>query len=188
MFVVSCECWSSRPPADALCGIEIDANQLHIVRDANLFTDLAGFWIDRVEIASGAEAIRDSWDTGRVHVHRICHWATEFQCRWLAEGGLVRGPDCFENRLVATRDLYAEEAHRRHLPPTPKGPSPGFRELKWLQPVYVGDIVSYSTTPIEKRNTSRQGWGIAFHRNEGVNQNGEKVFEYISSSFWPVRD
>ena len=31
------------------------------------------------------------------------------------------------------------------------GPSPGFRELKWLKPVYVGDTVTYSTEIIDKR-------------------------------------
>jgi len=90
-------------------------------------------------------------------------------------------------RLVATRDAYSDEARRRSLRPTPKGPSPGFRDLKWLKPVYVGDVVNFSTTAVEKRNISRQGWGIAFHRNEGINQNGEKVFEYTSSSMWPTR-
>ena len=90
-------------------------------------------------------------------------------------------------RLVATRDAYSAEARRRNLPPTPKGPSPGFRDLKWLAPVYAGDVLHYSTTPMEKRNISRQGWAIAFHRNEGINQYGAKVFEYTSSSLWPLR-
>ncbi len=57
------------------------------------------------------------------------------------------------------------------------GPSPGFRNLKWLKPVFAGDTVTYSSTVIDKRaSASRPGWGLVFHRNEGVNQKGEPVF------------
>lgn len=104
----------------------------------------------------------------------------------LSASGWHTGSACM-SRLVATRTAYAAEARRRNLPRTPNGPSPGFRDLKWLQPVYVGDIVSYSSTAVEKRNISREGWGIAFHRSEGVNQNGEKVFEFMGTSLWPIR-
>ena len=31
------------------------------------------------------------------------------------------------------------------------GPSPGFRELKWLKPVYVGDTISYASEVVDKR-------------------------------------
>ncbi|MDH7799494.1 MULTISPECIES: MaoC family dehydratase [unclassified Beijerinckia] len=104
----------------------------------------------------------------------------------LAASGWHTASACM-SRLVASRSAYAAEARRRNLPRTPAGPSPGFRDLKWLQPVYLGDVISYSTTPLEKRNISREGWGIAFHRNEGLNQNGDKVFEFTSSSLWPLR-
>ena len=104
----------------------------------------------------------------------------------LAASGWHTASACM-SRLVATRNAYAAEARRRNLPRVPAGPSPGFRDLKWIQPVYVGDVLSYSTTPLEKRNISREGWGIAFHRNEGINQNGDKVFEFTSSSLWPMR-
>jgi len=64
------------------------------------------------------------------------------------------------------------------------GPSPGFRELKWLKPVYVGDTISYASEVAEKRATlSRPGWGIVFARNTGTNQNGELVMSFIGSGF-----
>ncbi|MDB5569022.1 MAG: hypothetical protein JWN93_205 [Hyphomicrobiales bacterium] len=90
-------------------------------------------------------------------------------------------------RLVATRRLYTDEARRRGLPEAPKGPSPGFRDLKWLRPVLVGDTVSFSMTLADKRPSSRAGWGMVFNACEGVNQRGEKVYEYMSSSLWPFR-
>ena len=39
-----------------------------------------------------------------------------------------------------------DEARRaRGEPVAALGPSPGFRELKWLKPVYVGDTITYAT-------------------------------------------
>jgi acyl dehydratase len=64
------------------------------------------------------------------------------------------------------------------------GPSPGFRELKWLKPVYVGDTITYASEVAEKRVTkSRPGWGIVFARNTGTNQRGELVLSFIGSGF-----
>lgn len=64
------------------------------------------------------------------------------------------------------------------------GPSPGFRDLKWLKPVYVGDTISYASEIVEKRVTkSRPGWGIIFARNTGINQKGELVMSFIGSGF-----
>ena len=64
------------------------------------------------------------------------------------------------------------------------GPSPGFRELKWLRPVYVGDTVTYFTEVMELRaSNSRPGWGLMTVRNTGVNQNNEPVLSFISVAF-----
>ena len=90
-------------------------------------------------------------------------------------------------RLVATRASYGEQARQRGLREAPKGPSPGFKDLKWLRPVLVDDRVSFTATLVDKRPTSRAGWGLAFNRCQGVNQRGEKVYEYTSASFWPMR-
>jgi acyl dehydratase len=64
------------------------------------------------------------------------------------------------------------------------GPSPGFRELKWLKPVYVGDTITYASEVMEKRVTkTRPGWGLIFARNTGTNQKGEMVLSFIGSGF-----
>ena len=64
------------------------------------------------------------------------------------------------------------------------GPSPGFRELKWLRPVYAGDTVTYSTEIAAKRaSNSRPEWGLMSFRNMGVNQKGEPVISFNSVAF-----
>ena len=68
------------------------------------------------------------------------------------------------------------------------GPSPGFRELRWLKPVYVGDTISYATEVVDKRvSETRPGWGLVMARNSGRNQNGEVVLNWISTAFVPRR-
>lgn len=65
------------------------------------------------------------------------------------------------------------------------GSSPGFKALKWLKPVFAGDTISYSTTVTDKRaSASRPDWGLVFHRNAGVNQHGETVFQFDGCVFW----
>jgi acyl dehydratase len=64
------------------------------------------------------------------------------------------------------------------------GPSPGFRDLKWLKPVYAGDTVAYSTEIVETRTSnSRPDWGLLSIRNTGVNQKGEPVISFVSVVF-----
>ena len=88
-------------------------------------------------------------------------------------------------RLMVDYQRRADEALRvRGEPVATLGPSPGFRELKWLKPVYVGDIVTYSTEIIEKRaSNSRPNWGLMSIRNSGMNQKSEPVISFISVAF-----
>ncbi|MGO4672598.1 MaoC family dehydratase [Bosea sp. 2YAB26] len=81
-------------------------------------------------------------------------------------------------------------AHRkRQLAATPGqaprlGPSPGFKNLRWSRPVFVGDRITYSSTVIQTRaSASRPQWGLFFHRNAGVNQHGEEVFSFEGCVF-----
>jgi acyl dehydratase len=68
------------------------------------------------------------------------------------------------------------------------GPSPGFRELKWPKPVFVGDTVTYKATRIEKRDlASRPERGLNIQRVEGFNQNGEQVLSVIVQILVPRR-
>ena len=60
----------------------------------------------------------------------------------------------------------------------------GFKELKWLKPVYVGDTISYATEVVETRpSNSRPGWGLITIRNSGMNQKGEPVISFVSVAF-----
>ena len=64
------------------------------------------------------------------------------------------------------------------------GPSPGFRDLKWLKPVYAGDTISYVSEVIETRpSKSRPGWGLVTLLSAGANQRGEAVISFKGTNF-----
>jgi acyl dehydratase len=87
--------------------------------------------------------------------------------------------------MVRDIDRSTDAALARGGCPARLGPSPGFRELKWLRPVYAGDTVTYRATVLDKRpSASRPGWGLLFHHNTGVNQRGEEVFSFRGAVFW----
>lgn len=68
------------------------------------------------------------------------------------------------------------------IQPPKLGPSPGFKDLKWLKPVYAGDDITYYVTLLETRPlASRPGTHINTTLNEGVNQHGETVVSFTSS-------
>jgi len=62
------------------------------------------------------------------------------------------------------------------------GPSPGFAELQWLKPVYVGDTITYFMTPLESRTVQgRNRYILNSALSEGVNQHGETVLRFKSN-------
>ncbi|WP_186419558.1 MaoC family dehydratase [Bosea sp. CS1GBMeth4] len=64
------------------------------------------------------------------------------------------------------------------------GPSPGFKNLRWLKPVYAGDRITYYSAVADKRPSfSRPEWGLFFHHNTGVNQKGETVLSFDGCVF-----
>ena len=86
--------------------------------------------------------------------------------------------------MVAYRRRTAEEALARGEPVARVGPAVGFRDLKWLKPVYVGDTIEYRSEVIETRlSNSRPDVGLMTIRASGVNQNGEPVLSFISTAF-----
>jgi len=88
--------------------------------------------------------------------------------------------------IVEANKRDFDAAIARGEKPVPFGPSPGFNDLKWLKPVYAGDTVTYSSEILQLREpASRPEWGIMFAKIKGVNQNGERVFEYESTAFIP---
>jgi acyl dehydratase len=69
------------------------------------------------------------------------------------------------------------------------GPSPGYKNLRWVKPVLAGDTVTYSTEVTSKRPlATRPQWGIVFLKARGVNQHGELVYEFDSSVLFARRD
>jgi len=70
--------------------------------------------------------------------------------------------------------------------PTPRlGPSPGFRDLKWLKPVFAGDELTYEVRIVEARpSASRPGWGLVTQHSTAVNQRGEPVFAFTGTVMW----
>jgi acyl dehydratase len=92
---------------------------------------------------------------------------------------------CLWMRL-ATEYRRREDAERRSRgePVAMLGVSPGFRDLRWLSPVYPGDTITYATEVVELRpSASRPDWGIMTARNTGTNQRGEPVLSFVSSAF-----
>jgi acyl dehydratase len=91
-------------------------------------------------------------------------------------------------QMIAFRERSWAEAARRGQRPPQLGPSPGFKNLSWSRPVYAGDTITYRSTVRGTRpSASRPGWGLAFHRNSGVNQHGEEVFGFDGAVFWERR-
>jgi acyl dehydratase len=90
--------------------------------------------------------------------------------------------------LVADGQRQASEATARSEKVAILGPSPGFRDLRWIKPVLAGDTISF-TSEIEslRASSSRPEWGILEVRLGGTNQRGEAVFSMVSTAFAPRR-
>lgn len=105
----------------------------------------------------------------------------------LAASGWHVGSVCMK-LLVADGQRLMKEAAARGEKVAVWGPSPGFRELRWIKPVLAGDTISFSSV-IESKRTSekRPEWGILQARNTGVNQRGEAVYSMLATAFVPRR-
>jgi acyl dehydratase len=105
----------------------------------------------------------------------------------LAASGWHVGSVCMR-LLVADAQRLAKEATARGEKLAVWGPSPGFRELRWIKPVLAGDTISF-TSIVEQMRTSdsRPQWGILQARNTGANQRGELVFSVLATAFVPRR-
>ena len=155
-----------------------DAEILPFLRDAEIGTvrDLGPYAFD----AQGIVAFARAYDPQVFHLDDAAAKRTHF-------GGLCASgwhtAAAYMNRLLTTR--ARDRAYTAARGPVPdSGSSPGFRNLRWLKPVYAGDTIRYTTRLTDKRASgSRPGWGLAFARNTGVNQRGEPVFSFDSAVF-----
>lgn len=67
--------------------------------------------------------------------------------------------------------------------------SPGLEELKWLRPVYPGDVLRCETELFEKRRSkSRPEMGLTKSRIQVFNQNDEMVMQSVNIGLMQVRD
>ncbi len=86
--------------------------------------------------------------------------------------------------MVEYRRRMRETMTARGEPVAGHGPALGFRELKWLRPVYVGDTVEYKSEVIDlRRSNTKPGRGLMTFRSSGINQKGELVISFISTTF-----
>src|ERR1019366_9210913 len=106
----------------------------------------------------------------------------------LAASGWHVGSVCMK-LLVADGQRHAKEAAARGEAIAVWGPSPGFRELRWIKPVLADDTLSFASEVESLRSSdSRPEWGILQARNTGTNQHGELVFSFLASAFVPRRN
>jgi acyl dehydratase len=113
----------------------------------------------------------DEQAAARSHFGRLCASGWQTACMWM-------------RLMVDHRKREDEELRARGEPVATLGVSPGFRDMKWLKPVYVGDTIAYATEVIDKRaSVTRAEWGILTSRNTGTNQHGEPVLSFVSSVF-----
>lgn len=62
------------------------------------------------------------------------------------------------------------------------GPSPGFRDLRWLKPVYAGETISFGTEVKAKRELkSKPGWGLVESSGFAERLDGTPVMTFDSA-------
>jgi acyl dehydratase len=106
----------------------------------------------------------------------------------LAASGWHVGSVCMK-LLVANGQRQIQEAVARGEKVAVWGPSPGFRDLRWLKPVLAGDTITYASEVASKRaSEKRPEWGIVEARNTGTNQRGELAFSLLATAFVPRRN
>ena len=106
----------------------------------------------------------------------------------LAASGWHVGSVCMK-LLVADGQRLSAEAAARGEKLGIWGPSPGFRELRWIKPVLAGDTISFASEVEQLRiSEKRPEWGILQVRNTGTNQRGELAFSVLATAFVPLRN
>jgi len=106
----------------------------------------------------------------------------------LAASGWHVGSVCMK-LMIADAQRQMKEAVARGETVAVWGPSPGFRELRWLKPVLAGDTISFASEIVAKRmSESRPDWGILQARQTGTNQHGEQVYSMLATAFVPRRE
>ena len=83
---------------------------------------------------------------------------------------------------VATTMKRFEDRARNGWPVYEFGPSPGFRNLRWIRPVYAGQTISYfNTLTAIKPYKGRKDWSILTGSAEALDEGGSPVMTFDSA-------
>jgi len=105
----------------------------------------------------------------------------------LAASGWHVGSVCMK-LLVADAQRQSAEAAALGEEVAVWGPSPGFRDLRWIKPVLAGDTISFASEIVGLRTSeSRPEWGVVQGRHTGTNQRDELVYSLLATAFVPRR-
>lgn len=85
--------------------------------------------------------------------------------------------------MVKNRDKHLYESLSHQSPDGDQariGPSPGFVDLSWKNPVEIGDEITYSLEVFKLIELkSRPQWGICRNLSIGTNQHGKEVLRFF---------
>lgn len=80
---------------------------------------------------------------------------------------------------VAYQQAKAEAQRAAGETPVVRGPGIGFKNLRWLKPVYAGDTLTFFTELKDKRpSAGKPGWAVATMYNSVINQHGDLVMDF----------
>jgi acyl dehydratase len=83
---------------------------------------------------------------------------------------------------VKTGMLRGAEAWDGNGPAPTVGASPGFKNLKWLKPVFAGETVTFTRKVLSQRAlATRPGFRLLTVWGEGHDSKGDKVIEFESA-------
>ncbi len=121
------------------------------------------------------------WDPQPFHLDEAAAKASLF-------GGLAASgwhTACHYVRLLVADRQRMEAALRAAGRPVPVyGPSPGFRNLRWIRPVMVGDTLEYRASLVAKRDLpNHRSRGLLAMVTQARNQKGELAFHYEGAIF-----
>ena len=147
---------------------------------------------DRIELGSyvfTAEDIKTfarQFDPQAFHVDEQAGASSHF-------GGLIASgwhtASIWMRKLVDYRKHEAETMRARGERVPQIGPSPGFRDMRWYIPVFVGDTISYAFEVSDMRiSQSKPDRGIVNMLGVGHNQHGVRVISFESATFVERRD
>ncbi len=138
--------------------------------------DLGAWKMDEAEMIAFAH----KYDPQVFHIDPVAAGASHF-------GGIIASGwftiACWMRAMIQHRNeqmaKYEKPETDASGPKAQNGPSPGFLNLLWPNPVRPGDVITFSATTAEKLvMKSRPGWGIIRSTNEGFNQKGELVLRF----------